>query len=118
MAIEDHLTWYREKLLAMKAEIEADHTASADSRSTVDLDQQRVGRLSRMDALQAQAMSAAVAGRRRSAVKRIEAALERIDEGEFGYCLECGDPIDERRLALDPASPVCAECSNERGGAG
>ncbi|MBB4210156.1 TraR/DksA family transcriptional regulator [Rhodothalassium salexigens DSM 2132] len=110
------LARFEELLMRMKSEIEADHTASAESRETVELDQSRVGRLSRMDALAAQAMSSAVAERRRTALRRIEAALARIDEGEFGYCLHCGDPIDVRRLDLDPATPLCVTCSRDHDG--
>jgi DnaK suppressor protein len=44
---------------------------------------------------------------------RIQAALERIDEGEFGYCASCGEDINRRRLDVDPANPFCVECAAE-----
>ncbi len=38
------------------------------------------------------------------------AALRRVDEGSYGLCLDCGEPIDERRLAALPATPFCTAC--------
>lgn len=85
--------------------------ATADNRTPVQLDQQSVGRLSRMDALQVQAMAQAVEGRRQQRLRLIEAALKRIDEGEYGYCVSCGDDIPEKRLAFDPAATRCVDCA-------
>ena len=85
--------------------------AASGARRPVELDQTRVGRLSRMDALQNQAMSIETERRRQVELKRIEAALERIAEGEFGYCLSCGEEIGAKRLELDPTTPVCIDCA-------
>ncbi len=108
---DDAIRHFRERL---EAEIEALDTAEAlgeESRKTVELDQQSVGRLSRMDALQSQAMAEAGHRRRGQARLRIRAALERLDEGEYGYCTECGEPIPRGRLEIDPAVPVCVSCA-------
>ena len=49
--------------------------------------------------------------RRREARERaIHAALARIEDGEFGRCVECGEAISPRRLDLDPAVPTCIGC--------
>jgi DnaK suppressor protein len=45
---------------------------------------------------------------------RIDTALERLEEGEYGLCVGCGAPIPDARLALDPAVAVCVACA-ERG---
>lgn len=103
--------YWRDKLHSLKGELEALDNESAESRDTVELDQTKVGRLSRMDALQGQAMNQAVAARRKQAQQRIEAALTRLEEGEFGYCLVCGDEIPVKRLELDPAIVTCHGCS-------
>lgn len=102
--------YWRSKLLALQSELEMLDPESADSRGAVELDQARVGRLSRMDAMQGQAMSNAIAGRRRQTLNRIAAALFRLDSGEFGYCLVCGEPISEKRLELDPTVTTCVHC--------
>jgi DnaK suppressor protein len=78
---------------------------------TVELDQQSVGRLSRMDALQSQAMAQAQQRRRDSQKNALSAALRRIDESEFGYCEDCGDVIAEARLKANPAMMRCISCA-------
>ena len=80
-------------------------------QGVVKLDQQSVGRLSRMDALQRQAMAKATKARRGQARQRILAALSRIESGEFGYCTDCGESIPPRRLELDPTVPTCINCA-------
>lgn len=85
--------------------------ASAGARATVELDQTRVGRLSRIDALQGQAMAQEQHRRRITEIARIGAALTRIDEGEYGWCLKCGDAVAEKRLESDPAAPLCVDCA-------
>lgn len=47
-------------------------------------------------------------------LRMIEAALKRLDEGEYGYCATCGDEIDAGRLDLVPATPFCAACAAKR----
>ncbi len=84
---------------------------SADERAPVQLDQQSVGRLSRMDAMQVQAMAKAEQARRERRLHQVRAALARIDDGSFGDCLRCGEPIEDRRLAADPAATLCIGCA-------
>ncbi len=45
---------------------------------------------------------------------RIRAAYLRMDEGEYGYCVECGDEIAPERLDILPATPFCAKCAAKR----
>ncbi|RSK33661.1 TraR/DksA family transcriptional regulator [Rhodovulum iodosum] len=95
----------------MLRDLEQDSLRGAEGTETVILDQQSVGRLSRMDALQQQAMAKATQARRAGQATRIRAALARIEEGEFGYCTECGDEIAHGRLDLDPTTPTCISCA-------
>ena len=74
------------------------------AEQTVERDQTRVGRLSRMDAMQAQAMSVEIGRRRRQRLLQIEDALKYLDEDEYGYCQEFGKDIPLRRLEVDPAA--------------
>ncbi len=85
---------------------------TAEARQVVELDQTRVGRLSRMDALQSQAMSLETTRRRRVEIQRIHGALRRMDEGEYCLCLGCGEAIATKRLTLDPAIAVCIDCAS------
>ncbi len=99
------------RLIALRADLLDTSETSAESRQPVELDQSRVGRLSRMDALQGQAMALEIARRRANEVRRIDAALARIDEGAYGYCVTCGEDIAAKRLDLDPAAAVCIDCA-------
>lgn len=85
---------------------------SKESRATVTLDQTSVGRLSRMDALQGQAMAKAEEDRRQLAIRRIDAALTRLEREEFGECLECGEWIAAKRLEWDPTVLKCIDCAD------
>jgi DnaK suppressor protein len=97
-------------LRARLADLDAEDAAGQQGQKTVELDQQAVGRLSRMDALQNQAMAQATARRRGAERQRINAALARVAADEYGYCLICGDEIAPARLATDPAIALCAIC--------
>lgn len=100
----------RRRLHDRLAELDAEDRAGAEAQAVVDLDQTSVGRLSRIDALQRQAMAQATARRRAAERARIAAALRRIDEGDWGYCTACGEEIAAERLAADPAVALCADC--------
>ncbi len=43
-------------------------------------------------------------------LRQIDAALRRVEDGSYGLCQDCGEPIDERRLQALPASPYCTAC--------
>jgi len=101
----------KQRLLKMKREVADLSEAAKNNRKPVALDQQSVGRLSRMDSLQVQAMDQAAEQRRRRDVLRIDAALERIETDDYGYCVTCDEEIGARRLELDPATPLCINCA-------
>jgi len=45
-------------------------------------------------------------------IRMIQAALTRIDAGEYGFCTKCGEPIAVERLDLLPATPFCSKCAH------
>ncbi len=90
--------------------IEAREGTSAD-RAPVELDQQSIGRVSRIDAIQQQAMARAQDARRGVRARLIAAALRRIQEDEYGYCVACGEEIPIARLKIDPACAQCVACA-------
>ena len=101
----------RKLLLEEREAILHASAATAGDRAPVELDQQVIGRLSRMDAIQVRAMAEASETRRQGRLQRIEAACKRIDDGGFGECVECGEPIPPRRLEIDPAVTHCVPCA-------
>lgn len=101
---------FRQKLLQLRTELDAGQVASEESTRTVELDQASVGRLSRMDALQAQEMALETRRRRQHQLQKIEGALRRMASGEYGNCFICGQAIDSRRLAVDPTHTRCIHC--------
>ncbi len=103
----------RGRLIEIRAELESVAETGEDSAAVVELDQSKVGRLSRMDAMQAQAMAQASAQRREQTLRQIEAALQRIDDEEYGRCMDCGEHINPNRLEFDPTALRCIDCASK-----
>ena len=106
----------RTRLAARREELTGLSADAGEARATVALDQQAVGRLSRMDALQGQALAEAPERRRRRDLQRIEMAERRIGSGDYGMCAECDEPIADGRLAIDPMAERCVACAGRGGG--
>ena len=107
----------RARLDAVVADLEAlvrDEDGLAD---TVVLDQSRMGRVSRVDALQHQQMAAAGRRRAEARLERVHAAIERFDDApdEYDWCPGCGEPIGYPRLKAVPESVFCVPCLQARG---
>ena len=100
------------KLIAERQGLLHDAEVTAGERAPVVLDQTTVGRLSRMDALQNQAMQLETERRREVELVRIDAALNRIESGTYGYCTACDEKIEKKRLEMDPSTPLCVDCAS------
>jgi DnaK suppressor protein len=112
------MSWTPEQLADFRAQLEKQRDTllntnelALSSTKPVELDQTSVGRLSRMEAIQAQAMAVATQNRREHQLQRIKLALARIEEGDYGLCDECEEPINPRRLAFDPTASRCLACA-------
>lgn len=101
------------QLVKEREDLLHDAEVTAAERGVVELDQTSVGRLSHMDALQNQAMQVETERRREIELNRIDAALVRLDNDEYGYCVSCGEEIQPKRLEMDPATPVCVDCAHK-----
>lgn len=108
----DSASRLRDRLLERLRELDERDARRGTDDDVVVLDQSSVGRLSRMDAMQAQAMAGAARRRRDSERQRLRAALARLDRGEYGRCLECDGPIAPGRLEVDPAATHCIGCAS------
>jgi len=58
----------------------------------------------------------AVADIHKEELLRIEEALRRLASGSYGFCEDCGEPIDEARLHVAPYAPCCVKCQRHREG--
>ncbi len=101
----------KERLNAKRTVLKELSQISSEARSTVELDQQSVGRLSRMDAMQQQAMAEAMERSRQKDLVRINQAELRLSDGDYGYCVECDSEIPDGRLAIDPMAERCVKCA-------
>ena len=107
---------WRKRLLHLRGELESVAKPAADASAIVELDQGKVGRLSRIDAMQGQAMAQASRERRERKLRLIDAALARVDSDDFGYCQQCEEPIASSRLEFDPTVRLCIDCARKAEG--
>lgn len=98
------------KLQDMQIELMGLEQSLKQSAATVVLDQNSVGRLSRMDAMQAQQMALEAERRRKNSLIKIKAALMRIENDDYGYCEVCDEEIIFGRLSIDPTVTRCVGC--------
>ncbi len=99
------------RLLEMHDELEKLNSTAKASTATVVLNQNSVGRLSRMDALQGQQMALETERRRKLQLSQIKAALRRIETNDYGFCATCGEEIIAGRLVINPTATRCINCS-------
>ena len=110
---DDHLAnRYRPQLQEEAHALRSASEATAEGRKPVELDQSAIGRLSRQDALQGQAMASALEARRNGRLRAIAAAFARMEDGEFGWCEDCGEFIGFPRLDVDPCAVRCVSCAS------
>lgn len=103
------LSSFKERLSQRLAELDA-LELQANRHANVELDQNKVGRLSRMDALQQQAMQDEIMARPKNERVNILRALLRIERNDYGWCKACSECIEER-LHFDPTTQACATCA-------
>lgn len=104
---------FKQLLLTQQKELLDVQQSGKKAAATVKLDQTSVGRLSRMDAMQSQAMLQEAVRRREQSLRDIDEALAKIESGDYGLCEECGEEIAEKRLHFNPAVYCCIECSSK-----
>lgn len=102
----------RETLESLRAELRGLLDRSRDGARPVKLDEP-IGRLTRMDAIQQQSMTAASRRAYDIRLQQVEQALRAMDQGRYGLCRRCDDPIGHPRLSARPESPYCLDCQEE-----
>lgn len=106
------LDYFRQLVEKRLSEISLIKEQAQEGAGVVELDQTRVGRLSRMDALQMQEMNLESQRRRKRELLALEHALKRMDDGSYGECNRCGEDINPRRLEIDLTATLCIDCAN------
>lgn len=104
---------FRARLDARARDIHDTIARSADQTTRVKPDA-AIGRLTRVDAVQAGYVSDAVRREMRAELARIERALRSIDEGTFGICRSCGEVLSDARLEAKPDATLCIQCASKR----
>ncbi len=106
-----NLAKYKKLLIEQQTSLQSVVATGEAAAETVELDQTRMGRLSRMDGMQQQEMSKASNQRRQLKLVQIAAALKRIENKDYGYCNECEEDINPKRLEHSPAVSLCIACA-------
>lgn len=103
----------KDRLLKLRRELELGLStrSAADDSITPD---NAIGRLTRMEAIQAQSISSAGKERARKRLKQVDIALERVEDGTYGTCVACGDQIATGRLEIMPETRLCTKCAERR----
>ena len=112
MLEKSEIELFRNRLLENRKILMTAIEGETESSKTVELDQSTMGRLSRMDALQGQAMTKETKLRHEEGLRNISSALSRMESGDYGYCLKCDELISTARLEVDPAVSLCINCAN------
>jgi DnaK suppressor protein len=105
----------KQDLIALQIRLK-EQLAGEDGSKPVQLDQQLLGRVSRIDAIQQQEMAKANRQQTQAQLLRVEKALLAFESGDYGFCLDCDEPIGYPRLKARPDTPLCLRCqaNNEK----
>ena len=110
---QENLVKIRQLLLETSSDLQAQEKTFKELSKPVELDQTKVGRISRMDAMQSQQMALDASRRRQQQLVKIDSTLHRLEAGDYGYCFSCDEEIDIRRLLVDPTNTLCIACAEK-----
>ena len=111
------LTLHRERLLALRTRLQGDTTQMEDN--ALNKDHARTTSMpNHMAELGSgsfdQELTLSLLGNENDALDQIEAAIERIEDGTYGRCEECGKAIPKSRLDAIPYAAQCVRCASQR----
>lgn len=101
----------KDKLLKLEKDLIESVESAKKSAKPVELDQQSVGRVSRIDAIQQQQLSLNSLKRQQMQLNQVRQALMKIDSDDFGLCGVCEEQISESRLLARPEHNLCLPCT-------
>ncbi len=71
-----------------------------------------IGRISRMDAINNKSVTEAALRKAKDKLNKLDLALTRVDEDDFGICIRCQRPIPPGRIMIMPQARTCVKCSH------
>ena len=104
---------YKQALLNLQGLLNKSLTLVDPSTESITPDR-AIGRLTRMEAIQAQQISSASREQMKIRLKQTERALLQVEAGTYGLCARCNDPIPEGRLQVMPEAPFCLICASRK----
>jgi DnaK suppressor protein len=111
---ESQISNLRLQLTSQQQALQIQLVESDDASKPVTLDQQSVGRVSRIDAIQQQQMASANRDQTIALLQEVDAALKRIESDEYGLCQMCDEPIALLRLQAQPHTANCIVCQSKQ----
>ena len=102
----------RLELVVLEKQLGREVELGAETAKPVELDPTTIGRLSRTDAMQQQAMAKATQQKLNLRLQLVRNALKAVDTGDYGRCRKCEEPIGHQRLSVRPESPFCLDCQH------
>lgn len=104
----------REKVVQERARLARDIESLKELTRPVAPGADSLDEVSRMDAIQNKSVNEAALATSRSRLAGMEYALKRLDDDdpEFGYCVDCGEPIPFARLMSMPEASRCVNCAD------
>lgn len=112
-----HPTLTPEQLAELRRELQRtlsrlERSAKTNGERPTEIDQSAVGRLSRIEAIQNQGLMQSLQDRERMQLAEVVAALQRMEQGVYGICTSCREPIRFERLLVFPETRTCTQCGS------
>ena len=107
---EEELSAIRQKIEARIQELESLLGDDAEDTKPIEPDVS-IGRLSRLDSMQMQQMALEQHRRQEAELQKLKEAEKRIEEGNYGQCVMCRQPIAPARLEAQPDAILCINCA-------
>ncbi|GAB3262345.1 RNA polymerase-binding protein DksA [Chitinimonas naiadis] len=108
---EDHLAFFRQRLLDMKAELLANATATSQHLQEQEATPDPADRATLEEEY---ALELRTRDRERKLLLKIDSTIKKIDDGEYGYCDDTGEPIGLARLLARPTASLTVEAQERR----
>jgi DnaK suppressor protein len=103
---------FKKRILSQVDDLQAEIKRLEESSRPVSPDN-AIGRLTRMEAINAKSISEANLSSARTRLSRLQSALKRIEMPNFGLCYVCENPIPMKRLMFMPETTRCVDCMND-----